>query len=113
MLHNRNTSTMNAKLFKDKLLTVILVLAGLYILKIILPFATTFLPRDISLMISTYWASHAIFGLTMLWLTRNNGTIALQVSILSTLLPAYGAIFYLLSTVQKQEKQWTTDILDL
>jgi len=50
------------------------------------------------------WIGNIIFGVVILWLMRDNGFVAISVGVLSIILPSYGAIFYILTTLQNKFK---------
>jgi hypothetical protein len=57
-----------------------------------------------SLIANAAWIGNVIFGFVIFWLLKNRGTIAIPVGILSIVLPLYGPIFYILTTLQDESK---------
>jgi hypothetical protein len=101
--------TLPMRLLSDKLLEVILLLVGLYLLQVIILFTAPLVPIDdmeirMTFLSNASWIGNVIFGLVILWLTRDKGLVAIPVGVLSTVLPAYGPIFYILTTIQKKSK---------
>ena len=94
-------------LLGNKLLEVTLLLAGLYLLRVILLLAIPLVPADeieidMNILSSVSWIVNTIFGLVVLWLMRDKGLAAIPVGVLAAVLPAYGSIFYLLTTLQNK-----------
>lgn len=88
------------RLLSDKLLEVILLLLGLYILQVIILFTVPLVPIDdmeirMTILSNVSWIGNVIFGLVILWLSRDKGFVAIPVGVLSIVLPSYGPIFYL------------------
>lgn len=101
-------STMTFKKLCEKLLQVILLLVGLFFLQVIILNALPLiLPVDnfnvyLIIISNSHWIGNLIFGLVILWLTRRMGLIAIPIGILSVVLPTYGPIFYILTTLQNR-----------
>jgi hypothetical protein len=92
-----------------KVLEVILLLIGLYVLQVTLLFTLPLIPiydmtMRMSLIENAAWIGNVIFGLTIFWLLRKKGAVAIAVAILSIVLPLYGPIFYILTTLQDESK---------
>jgi apolipoprotein N-acyltransferase len=84
----------------DKLLEVILLLIGLYVIQVLLLFTLPLVSDDsirMTLILNSAWIGNTIFGLTIYWLTREKGQIAIAIGLLSVVLPVYGPIFYILT----------------
>jgi len=91
------------------MLEVILLLVGLYILQVIILFTLPLVPIDdleirMTILSNASWIGNIIFGLVILWLTRDKGLVAIPVGVLSTVLPVYGPIFYILTALQNKSK---------
>lgn len=87
----------------DKLLEVIVLLLGLFILQILLLFTLPLVPDDnirMTLILNSSWIGNTIFGLTIYWLTRDKGQVAISIGLLSVVLPVYGPIFYILTKIE-------------
>ena len=98
---------MHVRLLTEKLLKVILLLVGLYFLQVTILFTLPLIPIDnfetrMILTSNSVWVGNIIFGLVVLWLTRKKGLIAIPIGILSIVLPTYGPIFYILTTLQNK-----------
>ena len=94
-------------LLGNKLVEVILLLGGLFMLRVILLLAIPIAPGDhmeigMPILSSVSWTVNIIFGLVILWLMRDKGLAAIPVGVLAAVLPAYGSIFYLLTTLQNK-----------
>ena len=84
----------------DKLLEVILLLIGLYVIQVLLLFTLPLVSDDsirMTLILNSAWIGNTIFDLTIYWLTREKGQIAIAIGLLSVVLPVYGPIFYILT----------------
>lgn len=97
------------RLLSDKLLEVILLLVGLYILQLIILFTVPFIPIDdmeirMIILLNASWIGNIIFGVVIFGLTRDKGFVAIPVGVLSIVLPSYGPIFYILTTLQNKSK---------
>ena len=102
-------NTKTPKLLADKLLEVIVLLVGLYFLQLIILFAVPLVPIDdlsirMKLISNASWIGNIIFGLLILWLTRDKGSVAISIGVLSIVTPLYGSIFYILTTLQNRSK---------
>jgi hypothetical protein len=101
--------TLPMRLLSDKLLEVILLLVGLYVLQVIMLFTVPLVPIDdmeirMAILANASWIGNIIFGLVILWLTRDKGFVAIPVGVLSIVLPSYGPILYILTTLQNKSK---------
>jgi hypothetical protein len=93
------------KILRENLIVIILLLVGLsflhptvvFILPFILPVDNVDLYR--TLIFNSHWISDTMFGIVIFWLTRGKGVVAIPIGLLSTVLPLYGTIFYLLTTL--------------
>ncbi|CAN5401579.1 hypothetical protein BH10BAC4_BH10BAC4_08730 [soil metagenome] len=97
------------RLLSDKLLEVILLLVGLNILQVIILSTVPLVPIDdfqirMTFILNASWIGNIIFGFVILWLTRDKGFIAIPIGILSIVLPSYGPVFYILTTLQNKSK---------
>ena len=102
-------NTKTSRLLSDKLLEVIVLLVGLYLLQIIILFSVPLVPIDdlsirMTLISNASWIGNIIFGLVILWLTRDKGSVAIAIGILSIVTPLYGSIFYILTMLQNRSK---------
>jgi len=96
-------------LLSDKLLEVILLLIGLYALQVVILLTVPLVPIDdmeisMTILSNASWIGNSIFGLVILWLARDKGFVAIPVGLLSIVLPSYGPIFYILTTLQNRSK---------
>lgn len=101
-----NSKAMTLKLLGDKLLQVILLLIGLYVLQTMLLFILSRVPDDglrKTLMFYSTWIANILFGLVIYWLARKKRVVAIPIGILSVVLPIYGPIFYVLTTMQNKK----------
>jgi hypothetical protein len=97
------------RLLSDKLSEVILLLVGLYMLQVVILFIVPLVPIDdmeirMTFLSNASWIGNIIFGVVIFWLTRDKGFVAIPVGILSIVLPSYGPIFYILTTLQNRSK---------
>jgi hypothetical protein len=97
------------KILADKLLEVILLLTGLYVVQSIIFFLAPLAPIDdlnlrIAFITNAPWIGNIIFGLVVLSLTKDKKFAAIPVGFLSVVLPSYGLIFYILTTLQIKQK---------
>lgn len=82
-----------------------LLLAGLFLLQVLLPFILIQIPGafvKVWLMpyIRPIWIGQAIFGIVIFWLMRKKGFVSISVGFLAIFLPVYAAVFYLLTLLQ-------------
>jgi hypothetical protein len=85
-----------------KLLHVLFLLTGLFVLQLLLPYTLSFVPLDnlrTMLLRNSRWIGNSIFGLAIFGLVRKRGLAALSVGMLAIVLPAFGSIFYVLLTI--------------
>lgn len=97
------------RLLSDKLLEIILLLIGLYILQVIILYTVPLVPIDdmrirMTFLSNASWIGNIIFGVVILWSTRDKGFVAISVGVLSIVLPTYGPIFYILTVLQNNSK---------
>jgi hypothetical protein len=84
----------------NKLLEVILLLVGLLVIQVLLLYALPQVPNDslrMTLILNSSWIGNSIFGIVIYWLTKEKGQVAIAVGLLSSILPVYGPIFYILT----------------
>jgi hypothetical protein len=85
---------------------IVLLLVGLAFLQTIIVYTLPLLLQtetlDVSMILisNSQWIGNIIFGVVILWLTRGKGLVAIPVGLLSIVLPPYGAIFFILTTLQ-------------
>lgn len=87
----------------DKLLEVILLLIGLYVIQVLLLSTLPLVPDDnirMTLILNSSWIGNIIFGLTIYWLAREKGQVAIAIGLLSVVLPVYGPVFYILTKIE-------------
>ena len=97
------------RLLINKLVEVILLFVGLFILQVIIQFTLPFIQIDdleirMTILSNASWIGNIIFGLVILWLTRDMGLVAIPIGVLSAILPAYGPIFYILTALHNKSK---------
>ena len=97
------------RLLSDKLLEVILLLIGLYILQVIILFIVPLVPIEdmkirMTFLSNASWIGNILFGVVIFWLTKNKGLVAVPIGLLSIVLPTYGPIFYILTSLQNKLK---------
>jgi hypothetical protein len=99
---------MHLRLLPEKLLMIVLLLVGLSFLQVAIVYTLPLiLPTDnldifIALTSNSPWISNVIFGIVILWLMRGKGLVAIPIALLSIVLPPYGTIFYILTTLQNK-----------
>jgi hypothetical protein len=99
---------MHLRFLSEKLLTTILLLLGYSFLQGVLVIAlplllpTSNLEFFLSVTSNAYWIGNTIFGFVIMWFTRRIGLTALPIGLLSIVLPTYGTIFYLLTSLQNK-----------
>jgi hypothetical protein len=90
------------KQFAERVLDVVLLLIGLFIfnsiLYALLPFFD-FGEWSLSIVRNSYWIGQLIFGIIIFRLTDQNNKVAMPIGVLATVLPVFGGLFYLLTTM--------------
>jgi hypothetical protein len=91
--------------FGKRLLEIILLLIGLYIFNTALfAIVMTMDLREwmIPFMTNSYWVGNLIFGIIIYRLTRQTNKVSVSIGLLSTVLPVFGGLFYLLTLTTKE-----------
>jgi hypothetical protein len=101
---------MHLRPLSEKLLMIVLLLVGLSILQTAIVFSLPqLLPSDnieffMAVTSNSYLIADIIFGIVIFWLTKRMGLIAISIGLLSIILPTFGAIFYMLTTLRDKSE---------
>lgn len=93
----------------NKVLEVILLLIGQYVLQLMVLFTLPFfqiedIETEAAISSNVPWIGSIVFGGFIMWLSRDKGIVAIPVGVLSIVLPLYGAVFYLLAKLQTKSE---------
>lgn len=98
---------MNYRQFGERLFEVTLLLLGLQILNIIFVAITPSLELGdwlIFFLQNSSWIGNLLFGIAIYSMIKQKSQIAISIGILSTLLPFFGGLFYLLTLINYKDK---------
>jgi hypothetical protein len=104
----RKQKNMDNRQFGERLLEVTLLLIGLQILNLVIyAIAPTLELGDWILFFikNSSWIGNILFGIIMYKLTKQDWQISISIGILSTLLPVFGGLFYLLTLTNNKDNQ--------